>query len=301
MSEAWIPLTLAAAFLQNLRSALQKHSKAELGTSGATLVRFAYGLPFALLYLAGIRWVGGEALPMAHWRFAAIACAGGLAQLVGSLLLVSLFDLRNFAVGTTYSKTEAVQAALFAILFLGEGVSLQGALGIGLSLLGVIAISAARTPAGLFGVARAWLERPAWIGLASGACFGVAAVCYRAASLSLDEGSVALRAAVTLSSVLAFQSVALGAYMLLRARAELAQCLRSWRIALAVGASGAAASVGWFTAMTLQNAALVRALGQVELVFTLGASVLFFRERILRFEALGIALVVAGLLVLLLR
>ncbi len=50
----------------------------------------------------------------------------------------------------------------------------------------------------------------------------------------------------------------------------------------------------------MQNAAYVRALGQIELVFTFAASVFFFREKTNRIEVVGIALVVAGILVLIL-
>jgi drug/metabolite transporter (DMT)-like permease len=61
------------------------------------------------------------------------------------------------------------------------------------------------------------------------------------------------------------------------------------------------ASAGWFTAMTIQNAAYVRALGQIELVFTFTAAVFFFRERPNRTEVIGILLVIGGILLLLLH
>jgi len=70
---------------------------------------------------------------------------------------------------------------------------------------------------------------------------------------------------------------------------------------LLVGASGAFASVGWFTAMTMVNAAYVKAVGQLELVFALAASWLFFRERISPLELVGIAAVVGGVLLLVLE
>ena len=41
--ELWIPITIAAAFLQNVRSTLQKYLKGRIGTTGATFVRFGYG------------------------------------------------------------------------------------------------------------------------------------------------------------------------------------------------------------------------------------------------------------------
>ena len=57
--EFWIPITIAAAFLQNLRSTAQKHLKGVMGTTGATFVRFGFGLPFATLFLAGAPTISG--------------------------------------------------------------------------------------------------------------------------------------------------------------------------------------------------------------------------------------------------
>lgn len=300
MTLLWIPLTIAAAFLQNVRSALQKHLKDRLGTTGATFVRFGYGFPFALLYLAGLAVFTELPVPQLNLRFIAIVIVGGLAQIAATALLVSLFDKRNFAVGTTYSKTETVQAAVFGIVFLGEIVSLNAAIGILISLAGVVAISAARSPAGLRAIATSLTERPALIGLASGAAFGIAAVSYRGASLSLGGDGFLMQAAVTLAFVLVFQTIVMAAYMAVRQPAELRASLAAWRVAVWVGLSGALASIGWFTAMTIQQAALVRALGQIELVFTIASSTLIFRERILRLELIGILLVVAGIIVLIL-
>ncbi|MEK9831468.1 MAG: EamA family transporter [Alphaproteobacteria bacterium] len=301
MTFLWIPLTIAAAFLQNVRSALQKHLKGELGTIGATFVRFGYGFPFAIIYLAALVVLFDFDMPRFNPAFIGWVVLGGIAQILATALLVTLFDARNFAVGTTYSKTETVQAAVFALVFLGESISITATIGILVSLVGVIAISAARAPAGLAGIARSWMARPALIGLASGSFFGVAAVSYRGASLSLGGDGFLVQAAFTLAVVLVFQTVVMAAFMALRDPGEITRVIKAWRVAGLVGLSGAVASIGWFTAMTIQNAALVRALGQIELVFTIASSVLIFREKILRLELTGIVLVVAGIIILLLR
>jgi len=301
MTFLWIPLTIAAAFLQNVRSALQKHLKGELGTIGATFVRFGYGFPFAIIYLAALVVLFDFDMPRFNPAFIGWVVLGGIAQILATALLVTLFDARNFAVGTTYSKTETVQAAVFALVFLGESISITATVGILVSLVGVIAISAARAPAGLAGIARSWMARPALIGLASGSFFGVAAVSYRGASLSLGGDGFLVQAAFTLAVVLVFQTVVMAAFMALRDPGEITRVIKAWRVAGLVGLSGAVASIGWFSAMTIQNAALVRALGQIELVFTIASSVLIFREKILRLELTGIVLVVAGIIILLLR
>lgn len=299
--ELWIPITIFAAFMQNLRSSLQKYLKGRLTTSGATFSRFAYAAPLALLYVTGLVFIGGHELPAANSRFALFAMAGGLAQIIATALLVYLFSFRNFAVGTTFSKTETVQAAMFGIVVLGESVSTAAAVAIAVSLVGVVMISTTSLSWKPRDIIRQCVEPPALIGIASGAFFGVSAVTYRAASLSLESGNFLIRAAFALAVATVFQTLVMAVYMRLREPGQIAAVLRSWRISSLVGLTGMLGSVGWFTAMTLQNAAYVRALGQIELLFTFAVSYLVFKERASRSEVLGIGFVTAGILVLLLN
>jgi drug/metabolite transporter (DMT)-like permease len=299
MVELWIPLTIGAAFMQNVRSMLQKSLKGELGTSGATFVRFLYALPVAALYVVILLNAGIGQAPSPSPTFAAYVCVGGLAQIMGTALLVSLFDQRSFAVATTYSKTETVQAALFAAVVLGEFVSVIATIGIAVGLLGVVVISMARSQPGEEAGGRRWQTRAMLVGLGSGGAFGIAAVAYRGASLSLGGEGFAIQSAFTLFFVLLFQTIVMGFYMLVRERDELRACLRTWRVSAWVGISGALASAGWFSAMTLENAAMVRSVGQIELIFTLATSALFFGERISKTELLGMGAVSLGILILL--
>jgi len=300
MIEIWIPITIAAAFLQNVRSALQKHLRANLSVSGATFVRFSFGFPLAILYLAGLMLVLDQPLPRPSVTFALFTASGGIAQIAATALLVSLFAHRNFAVGTTYSKTETVQTALFGLVILGDHLSFGAIAGIVVSLIGVMAISVAKSQTRLAGILGALSSRPALIGIASGTAFGISAVSYRAASLSLAGPGFLMQAAFTLACVTVLQTAIMAAYMRWREPGQIGRTLASWRTAMWVGASGVAASACWFTAMTIQNAAYVRALGQIELLFTLAAAHFVFRERATHLELIGIFLTVAGILCLLL-
>jgi drug/metabolite transporter (DMT)-like permease len=299
--DAWIPITLAAAFFQNLRSALQKHLKGVLSTTGATFSRFAYAAPLALLYVAALTALTGQDLPSPNPTFIVYALVGGLAQITATALLLYSFSFRNFAVGTTYSKTETVQTAIFGIVILGDPLGIGAAAAIVISLIGVMAISVARTRMSLLGLLTSLAEKPALIGIASGAFFGLSAISYRGASLSLGEHGFLIRAAYTLACVTVFQTLVMALYMRLREPGQVSAVFRAWRVAAWAGISGMIASACWFTAMTIQNAAYVRALGQIELVFTFAAAVFFFHERPNRTEAIGISLVIGGILLLLLH
>lgn len=279
---------------------LQKHLKGRLSTGGATYARFIYAAPFAVLYVAALAAAPGFALPRLHATFALYTVTGGLAQIIATALLVYLFSFRNFAVGTTYSKTETVQTALFGLVILGDQLSGAAMVAILVCLVGVIALSSSQSSLGFGRLLTAWTERTALIGLASGACFGISAVSYRAAALSLGGEGVLIQAATTLACVLCFQTLVMGAYLFWREPGQFREVLVAWPVALWVGIAGMLGSVGWFTAMTLQNAAYVRALGQIELVFTFLAAHLFFRESSTRLEVTGIVLIVAGILILLL-
>jgi drug/metabolite transporter (DMT)-like permease len=299
--DAWIPITISAAFFQNLRSALQRHLKGRLSTTGATFSRFAYAAPLALFYALALASFTGEDLPAPNPTFLAYAVVGGLAQITATALLLYSFSFRNFAVGTTYSKTETVQTAIFGILILGDPLGLGAAAAIVISLIGVMAISVARTRMSLFGLLTSLAEKPALIGIASGAFFGLSAISYRGASLSLGNLGFLIRAAYTLACVTTFQTLVMALYMRVREPGQVTAVLRAWRVAAWAGITGMIASAGWFTAMTIQNAAYVRALGQIELVFTFAASIFLFHEWPNRTEVTGIVLVIAGILLLLLH
>jgi drug/metabolite transporter (DMT)-like permease len=299
--ELWIPISIGAAFFQNLRSALQKHLKGRLSNTGATFSRFAYAAPLALLYVTALAMLTGETLPSPNGTFALYALIGGLAQITATALLLYSFQFRNFAVGTTYSKTETVQTAIFGILILGDPLGLGAVAAILISLAGVMAISVAGTRMSFLGLLTSLTEKPALIGIASGAFFGLSAISYRGASLSLGDAGFLIRAAFTLACVTVFQTLIMALYMRLREPGQVTAVFRAWRVAAWAGASGMIASAGWFTAMTIQNAAYVRALGQIELLFTFAASVFLFHERPNRVEVIGILLVVAGILLLLLH
>lgn len=298
MFEVWIPLTIAGAFFQNLRSALQKHLKAHLSTAGATYVRFFYAWPFSILYLFALSHFGGYDIPKPNATFMVYCVLGGLAQIAFTFLLVWLFSFRNFAAGTIYSKTETVQVALLGFLILGDPLSLGAGIAILVSLFGVLALSVAETKISVRSLLTSLTEKPTLIGLACGAMLGASVVLYRGAGLALDDGGYLIRAAMALSVSVVIQTILMGIYLAWREPDQLKAVLVHWRPSLSVGVAGALASVFWFSAFTVQNAAYVRALGQIELVFTMLASVIFFREKVKGLELVGIGFIIAGILIL---
>ena len=298
MFELWIPLTVAAAFFQNLRSALQKHLKAHLSTAGATYVRFLYAWPFAVFYVWGLVEFGGYAVPAVSRKFLIYCFLGGLSQIIFTFLLIWLFSIKNFAVGTTYSKTDTAQVAILGLLILGDTLSAVAVLAIAIGLIGVMVLSMAETHISARNLITGLREKATVIGLVCGAFLGASVVFYRGGALSLGGDGFIIQAAFTLAVGVVMQTVMMGAYLAVRERDQLRAVIVHWRPSLLVGVAGVLASIFWFSAFTLQNAAYVRALGQIELIFTFIASVVFFREKINKLEFVGIIFITGGILIL---
>lgn len=297
--EVWIPITIAAAAAQTLRFMLQKQLKTTgLSTSGATFARFVYSAPIIAILILTYANFSGQALPQMSGRFWGFAVIGGTAQILATLCVVALFAERNFAVGITFKKTEVLQTAIVGFFLLGEGISTKAALAVFLGFVAVLFLSQSSGTDGKKG-RRGFFNKAVALGLSSGVFFAISAVSYRGASLSLGGGDVALRAGYTLAVVTAGQTFGMGIWFGLRDRQQVVEVFRAWRVAAMVGIASMVGSFCWFTAFTLQNATYVNALGQIELIFSLAASVLFFREKITPRELAGIGLLLFSILLLL--
>ena len=219
--ELWIPITVFAAFLQNLRSMLQKRATGDLSVNGASYTRFVYALPFVWLYLA---YLGSRSvLPPPNVEFLLYCLAGGVAQILGTAFLLASFTHDNFSAGTAFSKTEVAQTALFGLLILGDTLTASALAGVAVSFVGVIILSNPGRLGALLSTNRALL-----LGVLSGAGFAVAAVSYRAASLSLADGDFLVRAGCTLAVTVTLQTIIMGGYLLVREPGELTRVLASW-------------------------------------------------------------------------
>jgi drug/metabolite transporter (DMT)-like permease len=285
----WALFTLIAAFAQTVRNAMQRELTASLGTVGATHVRFLFGFPFALLSLAAITIMSGSGLPRPGWVFWPWVIDGALAQIAATALMLAAMNDRSFVVTIAYIKTEPVQVALFGFVLLGDVVTLPMAIAILIATTGVVVMS---LRPGVSGGGKA-----TFLGLAAGAMFGLSAIGYRGAILSLDADYVTA-ATFTLAVGLVMQAALLSLYLWLRDRAVLVAIARAWRPSLFAGFTGALASQFWFLAFALATAASVRTLALVEVLFAQAISRFIFGQPTTKREALGIVLIVVGVALL---
>jgi len=296
----WIPITIAAALFQCWRTALQQKLRHLLSVNGAGFVRFLYGAPTALLIFLGALAVTGVPAPPPNLAFLFYCVAGGLTQILATNLLIMAFGYRNFAVGTAYAKTEAAQSAVIALLILHEVLRPLSWLGIGLGLCGVLTLSLAGRGLKSRDILAATLQPAALCGLGAGFLFALTTVFVKLANQALVGPSLVVKALFAVVVTNTLQTLMQGGWLLWREPAELRKAFTTWRSSLWAGTLSACGSACWFTAFAMTNVALVRSVGQVEIVFTLLFSRFYLKEHVRSGEVAGLILVVSGVLLIVL-
>lgn len=286
----WVVFTLIAAAAQTVRNATQRQLTGPLGTIGATHVRFLFGFPFSLLFLAVLLMVTGDALPVPPAVFWPWVLLGALAQILATMLMLAAMGERSFVVAIAYIKTEPIQVAIFGLIFLGDRLTLPMMAAIVIATTGVIIMSLrpGAAPGGM---------RPVVQGLAAGALFALSAVGFRGAILSLGADYL-MASTFTLVVGLFVQAGLLSVYLAVANRAVLAAIVKAWRPSLLAGFIGATASQFWFLAFALATAASVRTVALVEVIFAQAVSRFLFGQKTTPREVVGIVLIVAGVLLL---
>ena len=286
----WVAFTLIAAAAQTIRNAAQRELTASLGTVGATHVRFLFGFPFALIFLLLVSLTVHERPPWPPAIYWPWVIDGAAAQFAATVLMLTAMNDRSFVVTIAYIKTEPVQVALFGLVLLGDAVTWPMALAILIATTGVMIMS-------LKGEARGGLKATL-LGLGSGALFGLSAIGYRGAILSLGLSDFVMAATLTLTIGLALQSIILTVWLWWRDPKVLAAIARAWRPSLFAGFMGAFASQFWYLAFAVATAASVRTLALVEVLFAQAISRFIFGQPTSLREAAGIVLVVIGVALL---
>lgn len=292
--EIWIYFTLLAALMQAIRTAGQKQLSGHLNSMATTGVRYLYALPFAWAYLYWIldfRQIEAPQLNTNFLKYALIAC---VMQIIGTVCLVAAFKYRNFAVTTSLAKTEAIQVAIVGVLVFSSPLSFWGWVSVVLGVIGVLIVSKVK-----FTYEDVFQNPGAGFGLAAGLGLAITTLLIRESSLALNT-DLMVSAAVTLVFMITVQSFISIVYIWFQDKKQLLLMLKHWRLCLFVGITSVLGSIGWFTGASYQNAAYVKALGQVEFFITLFITYRIFKESISKMEYLGMFLIIASVIILLL-
>ena len=287
----WVALTILAALMQAVRTAGQKRLAESLDVVIVSWVRFLFGLPFAVLFFI--------CLVPDHFEFANLTpqyllfvIIIAISQLVATLFAVMLLGRRNFAIGSTLVKSEAIFTALLGVVLFAEYLSPLGWLAVGLGIVGLFISSLGKFNLRLNDIFSRLDSKSAYLGLAGGALFGVASVFIRQANLQLGSLSAPIsQAVITLTCVLIFQTLIGGFYVLFTRRHELKTIPANFSACVFIGLTSMLGSFGWFAAYALQNSAYVKTLGQVEFAFTLLLTWFYFKEKVERHEYFAMLLI----------
>jgi drug/metabolite transporter (DMT)-like permease len=289
VAQLWIPFVVLASIGQVLRNAMQRGLTASLGTVGATHIRFLFGFPFSLIFLAVVLAATHDAIPTPLFTFWPWLVVGTMAQIVGTALMLAAMNLRSFVIATAYTKTEPIQAAVFGFVFLADQLTLPKTLAIIIATAGVVVT--AIKPGGEKGFGDL---KPTLLGLGAAAAFALSAVGYRGAILNVHGTTFVTAASFTLALGLFLQTVTLTSYLLAFDRKALFAIFRLWKPSMLAGFMGAFASQFWFLAFALTAVANVRTLALIEVLFAQGISHYSFKQKATVQEIAGIALIVVG-------
>ena len=289
----WIPFTVMGAAGQVVRNAMQRGLTAQLGTLGATHIRFLFGFPFSLLFLGIILSATGDRLSWPDPGFWPWLVVGGMAQILATALMLMAMNERSFVVTTAYLKTEAIQAAIFGFVFLSDHLTVLKVAAIVIATIGVV-ITALR-PGGLSGFGNL---KPTVLGLVAASFFALSAVGYRGAILNVTGVSFVTAASLTLVATLLMQTIVLTGWLVVRSPGTMSAIFRLWKPSMFAGFMGAFASLFWFLAFALTAAANVRTLALVEVLFAQAVAYYSMKQKISVREIFGIALILIGVAML---
>ena len=280
---SWILFTLGAVVMQTLRNALQSKLSGAVNTSGVTLSRFILAPPIALVYLLILYSSSASQVPEFSGSFIAVILCASLLQIAATSLMVILFKQKNFAIGAGLAKSEALVAGVVGMLFFGSYLTPLGWAGI---VIGGIAVFVLSSGNRLHGIS----VKTMVIGLACGTCFALTSLLVREASHMLNVQHTVVAAWVLLW-VLCVQAMTLSGYIALTKPFVFKQLTLAKKQVLAISTVSCLGSICWFTAMALQHVALVKTLGQLEVLLTLVLSHYWLKNAVTKREIAGLLLI----------
>jgi drug/metabolite transporter (DMT)-like permease len=302
MEHFWIAASASAALCQALRYAALKELNRHLSTLVSTYVRILFSFPLQILYVIAVLAVTGAAIPSMNAWFLICSALTATGQFLGTAMMIRLFQLGNFAVGTMLAKSDVVLTALIGTAFFSEQISGFGWIAILITVVGVLVISGGRLPAsawrsGEIGLLGLLFGKATQLGLAIGL---VNAVCYlllKEAMLALDASVLpVVRAAFAGMMMTTCSTIILGGWLLATERKGLREIAEHQRIGWFLGVMSAAGTIMWYLATVGANASYVAAVAQVQVVFSLALSRWWFNEKIRPLELAGIFTILAGVL-----
>lgn len=290
----WIVTSVLGAFFQNARSSIQKKLNTEMSLMASTYVRFAFSLP--ILFVIFLTYFGNFnyfIISVQDSNFITYVILASVLQISFTLLFLYLLKFTNFLVGTALSKTEVIQIAFFEFIILKDYLNFYALLGIMISTIGVIIFSTKD----LKNIINSFFSKSTVVGLLCGTLLALSVVFYRGSMEFLEFTNKNFdRALLTLFAATIIQTSLITFYLLLFEISEFKKIKSNIKLSSLAGFFGFSATISWFYSFSLVQAALVRAVGQIELLFSYISSRFMFKEKIRYIEIFGIIIFIFGLI-----
>ncbi len=290
----WIVTSVMGAFFQNARSSIQKKLNTEMSLMASTYVRFAFSLP--ILFVVFFMYFGNFnyfMMSVQNSNFITYVILASVLQISFTLLFLYLLKFTNFLIGTALSKTEVIQIAFFEFIILKDYLNFYALLGIMISTIGVIIFSTKD----LKNIINGFFSKSTVVGLLCGTLLALSVVFYRGSMEFLEFTNKNFdRALLTLFAATIIQTSLITFYLLLFEITEFKKIKSNIKLSSLAGFFGFSATISWFYSFSLVQAALVRAVGQIELLFSYISSRFMFKEKIRYIEIFGIIIFIFGLI-----
>jgi drug/metabolite transporter (DMT)-like permease len=310
MEYLWIVISIFAALMQAVRTAAQRTLNQRMSNLGTTYVRSVFGMPLMVLFLVYILVSFGGGWPKLKADYLILTAGGAATQIFATMALIYMFKLRNFAIGTMLTKVDILMTAIVGTALFSESLTVNGVIALLVVVSGVLLMTVGRMgvgalSAGQTSIGDALFGKPTRVALLCALLFTFSYLFLREALLTMEPvegvlpggvGAMFWRGAWTVVIATLMQIVVVGLYLWRTEPAVFAEMRPNAKIATFIGVTSAIGSIGWYTAFAMQNASYVRAVGQIEVVFTLLIAWFYFRERMTMLELAGVALTVAGIL-----
>ena len=290
----WIVTSVMGAFFQNARSSIQKKLNTEMSLMASTYVRFAFSLP--ILFVVFFIYFGNFnyfIISVQNSNFITYVILASVLQISLTLLFLYLLKFTNFLIGTALSKTEVIQIAFFEFIILKDYLNFYALLGIMISTIGVIIFSTKD----LKNIINGFFSKSTVVGLLCGTLLALSVVFYRGSMEFLEFTNKNFdRALLTLFAATIIQTSLITFYLLLFEITEFKKIKSNIKLSSLAGFFGFSATISWFYSFSLVQAALVRAVGQIELLFSYVSSRFMFKEKVRYIEIFGIIIFIFGLI-----
>ncbi len=287
----WILLALLGGLFQTIRNTSSRTVAKIYKPSTVTLIRFGYALPFGLTYTL-ILYLMGFVAGVPTFSFFLFTIVGSVFQAIGNTLFVNATKYGNFAVVVSFFRTDAILIAILSTLIFNVQYSTIAIFGIFLTVFGTFLITFFKNKLKLSNL---W-SKDVVFGVSSAFFMAIAIMFFAESNKSFVGGNLVANVSIALIGNLFFQTILNGLWVFWKQKNELLELKKTWKNDIIIGLASALATICWFMAYVLKDSALVRAVGQIEFLFSILVSVYFFKEKLKKVEILSILIICVGIL-----